>query len=244
MPNLLFQAITIVFNLVIAIFVIYYLTSLRAKENEVSKKQKQIEENYKSALTTGQTQEHQILENAMNQSSQIMQVATHQANQIIAGTQYITQASKTSLEQALQRMIIDVQNTGSNSKMTLEQALQKIVVDVHREAFDTGREFATNYSASLKQIANLSLAGFQTVASELELDLQKQIKDFRQTLLTNLEKELEVYKQSRMRKVDQASVTIVQKFAQEMLNKSLSLDDHEKLLIDSLEKAKQEGLFD
>jgi hypothetical protein len=36
----------------------------------------------------------------------------------------------------------------------------------------------------------------------------------------------------------------VQKASSEMFNKSISTEDHQKLLMESLEKAKSEGVFD
>lgn len=244
MPTLLYQVVTLVFNLIIIVFVVFYLLSLRNKEKEIDKKSHKIEGDYNNVVGQVVTQQHQIVQGAVDQSNQIMQIATHQANQILAGTQYLSQTTKATLDASLQRMVVDVQNAGSNSKITLDQALQKIVVDVHREAFDTGKEVNSSYQESLKHLTTNSLTGFQNVTNELELELQKQIKDFRQTLLVNLEKEVETYMVAKIRRIDQASVGLVQKVAQEVLNKSLTLEDHENLVIKSLEKAKKEGVFD
>ena len=244
MPTLLFQVMTIVFNLVIVVFVVFYILNLRNKEKDITRRENKLDGDYRQVVGSGMEREKQILENAVNQSSQIMQIATHQANQIIAGTQYLSQTSKSSLDTALQRMVVDVSNAGSNSKISLDQALQKIIVDVHKEAFDSGREFATSYQSSLKQITTNSLSGFQNVTSQLELDLQKQIKDFRQTLLSNMEKEVDEYKVAKIRRIDQASIVLVQRVAQEVLNRSLTVEDHENLVARSLEKAKKEGVFD
>ncbi len=244
MPNLLFQVISVVFDLVIVVFVVFYLLGVRNKEKNIDKRENKLETDYSEIVGNGMARERQILDNAVNQSNQIMQIATHQANQVLAGAQYISQTSKASLDNALERMVVDVGNVSSSSKMALDQALQKIVVDVHKEAYDTGNAFTASYQASLKQITTLSLSGFQNVTSELELALQQQIRDFRQTLLNNLEKEIETYKTAKMHRIEQASNGIVQKVAQEILNKSLSLEDHQNLVIKSLERAKKDGLFD
>lgn len=244
MPNLLFQVITVVFDLVIVVFVAFYLMGVRNKEKNIDKREGKLESDYSEIVGNGMARERQILDNAVNQSNQIMQIATHQANQVLAGAQYISQTSKASLDNALQRMVVDVENVSSSSKMALDQALQKIVVDVHKEAYTSGNAFTASYQASLKQITTLSLSGFQNVTSELELALQQQIRDFRQQLLANLEKEIETYKTAKMHRIEQASNNIVQKTAQEILNKSLSLEDHQNLVIKSLERAKKDGLFD
>lgn len=244
MPTLLYQVMTLVFDLSVVVFVVVYIIGVRKKEKEVFKKEGRIDSDYQQLIENSRAQEKQILDNAMNQSNQMMQITTHQANQILAGTQFISQSAKTSLDNALQKMVVEVQGTGSTSKIALEQALQKIINDVHKEAFDSGRDFSTSYQSSLKQITTISLTGFQNVTNELELSLQQQIKEFRTSLLANLEKEIDSYKQSKIHRIDQASNVIVQRVAQEVLNKSLSLEDHQNLVIQSLEKAKKEGVFD
>ena len=244
MPNLLFQVITVVFNLVIIVFVIFYLLNLRHKEKEIDRKIHKIDTDYDQVVGHTSSQQHQIVEGAMSQSNQIMQIATHQANQILAGAQYLSQTTKATLDASLHQMVTEVQSTSSTSKITLEQAMQKIIVDVHREAFESGKQMATSYQSSLKKISDNSLSGFQNVTNELELELSMQIKNFRQELLANIEKEVESYKAAKMRRVDQASVVLVERIAQQVLNKSLTIDDHENLVIKSLDKAKKEGVFD
>ncbi len=244
MPALLFQVITVVFDLSVIVFVAVYVVGVRKKERDVDRKEGKIEHDYQAVVEQSRTTERQIIDNAVSQSNQMMQVATHQANQILAGTQFITQSTKATLDAALQKMVVEVQNTGSNSKIALEQNLQKIINDVHKEAFNSGNEAASNYQASLRQITSVSLTGFQNVTNQLELSLQQQIKEFRTTLLSNLEKEMESYKLSKIHRIDQAASIIVQRVAQEVLNKSLSLEDHQNLVIQSLEKAKKEGVFD
>lgn len=244
MPALLFQVITVVFDLCVIVFVVFYVLNLRQKEKDINKRESKLSNDYRQVVGNGQVRERQIIEGAVAESSQIMQIATHQANQILSGAQYLSQTTKASLDSALERMVVDVQTASSNSKITLDQALQKIVVNVHKEAFDAGKDVTNSYQASLKHMVNISLSGFQNVTSELELDLQKQIKEFRQSLLNNLEKEIDQYKAAKIKRIDQVSISIAQKVSQEVLNKSLTMEDHESLVIKSLEKAKKEGVFD
>jgi hypothetical protein len=82
------------------------------------------------------------------------------------------------------------------------------------------------------------------MAKGLGVDLQKQIKDFHESLLPGLEKELEIYKQVRFKQADQTITEVVQKVAQEILNKSLTVSDHQAIMLEALEKAKKEGVFD
>lgn len=244
MPTLLYQVVTLVFNLVIIVFVVFYLLNLRNKEKELDKRANKADHEYEQVIGQSMSQQQQIVQGAYSQSNQIMSIATHQANQILAGAQYLSQTTKATLETSLQKMVVDTQNAGENAKITLDQALQKIITDVHREAFDTGKKVTDDHEEKLKQIATNSISGFQNVTNELEIELQKQIREFRQEVLANIEKEVQEYKEAKMRRVDQASVILVQRVSQEVLNKSLTVIDHENLVIRSLDKAKKEGIFD
>ena len=62
-------------------------------------------------------------------------------------------------------------------------------------------------------------------------------------MLPNMEKEIEAYKQARFKEAEAMVTKIVQKVSQEVLNKAINIEDHEKLVVDALEKAKKEGIF-
>ena len=244
MPSLLFQLTTIAADLMIFLFVGYYLIKIRSKEKNLEKKEGKIDTNY-----------HQIVDNALAKERKILEDATNEADQIITGAQYIRLASKETVDQAMQKMVADIQkeavntsnsllNISNTSKETVNQTMQKMVSDIQKEAVVTTRDFMNSYQTSLKQLASQSLKDFQNVVKGLEIDLQKQIKDFHETLLPNLEKELEDYKQARLKQTEQTITRIIQQVSQETLNKSISLNDHQNLLIESLEKAKKEGIFD
>ena len=81
------------------------------------------------------------------------------------------------------------------------------------------------------------------MTKELEDGLRKQVSDFQTSMLPGLQKELDEYKAAKMKETDQMTQRIVQRVSQEVLNKSISLEDHQQILIDSLEKAKREGIF-
>ena len=65
------------------------------------------------------------------------------------------------------------------------------------------------------------------------LFMQKQIKQFLSSLLPEMQNELDTYKASRMKEIEQNVNTIVQKVAQQALNKSIPLADHNQLIIDA-----------
>jgi len=211
MPNLLFQFISITADLVIFIFIVFYLWKLKKEENSLKKQETKADNSY-----------HQIVNDALGKERKIMEDAVSEADQIIVNAEYIKNSSKEIVDKALQQMVAHIQ----------------------KESIETASKFMNSYSDSLKQLASTSLVDFENVAKGLEGDLQRQIKEFRETLLPDLKKELDDYKQVRLKQSDEIINQVIQKASQEIMNKAMSLEDHQKILTDALEKAKTEGVFD
>lgn len=165
---------------------------------------------------------HHVVDEALAKERKILDDATKEATQIISGTEYVA----------------------SSSKETVDQALQQMEDDIEKGVGDTSQEFSRTYSATLQKVAKQSLTEFQAITHGLGADLQKQTKEFRESLMPTIEKELEEYKKMRLQQADRTITHIVQEVSQEILNKSLPLEDHQRLIIESLEKAKSEGVFD
>ncbi len=167
------------------------------------------------------TEYHQVVDNALSRERKILEDATGEADQIIKNAQYSTEES--------QKIVAD--------------ALQKMVADIHQDAVASAQNFTATYQGSLRQLSDQSISDFQGVASTLKSDLELQISQFHNSLLPALQKELEDYKQARLTHIESSINLIIQKVAQQVLNKSISLPDHTKLVVDSMEKAKKEGMF-
>lgn len=211
LPELIFEITSYFLNLIVVLFIIYYLIRLRSKEKELEKKENKVDENF-----------HEIVNDALSRERKILEDAAEEANDIITNAEYVNK----------------------NSKQTVDHALSKMVQDIQTDAIKAASDFKGSYQASLQQVANTSITEFQHVTRELQSDLHKQIQEFHNTLLPGLQKELDAYKQSRMKQAEQTISRIIQEVSQDILNKSISFEDHQKLMTESLEKAKREGMFE
>ena len=165
---------------------------------------------------------HQIVDNALTKERRILDDATEEADQIIHNAKFLKDSTQEAVDLALQKMVSEIQ----------------------KSSIDTAGKFMESYTSSLKTLAGTSLDDFQNVAKALEGDLQKQMKEFKESVLPNMEKEIEDYKKIRLKESEETISKIVEAASQEFFNKSITVEDHEKLLIDSLEKAKAKGAFD
>lgn len=244
MPNLPYELINICTSFAILLFLVFYFIKFKSREKELEEKEKSIESNNRQIIDNTLTKERQILEGAMNQANQILEITTQQANQIISGAQYTSQNSKAILDQAINNMVAQLENISNTTKLNIDQSMQKIIADTHKETIDTSHNFLNSYSESLKEVTKTSLMDLEIVVKNLEVDLQKQITDFNQSLLPKLEKEVENYKELRMKQAENTINRIIQRASQEIFGKMISFNDHQDIMIKSLEKAKKEGIFD
>lgn len=240
MPALVIQILQVYADIVILIFVGYYFLKLWVREKELEKKEHKADTAY-----------HQIVDDALSKERKIVDDATHEAQQILAGAHYINQATKEAVHQALAKMAEDIQKDAVSAASEFMKSYQASLRDLSSQSLTDFREYAKEQDMELKRqikafhtTLNESLANFQDVAKGMEGDLQQQIQAFHQTLLPTMQKELEDYKQARMAQTERTVAKIVQKVSQEVLNKSLSNDDQQKLLLESLDKAKKEGMFE
>lgn len=210
MPELPLQIITLTADIVIFLFVGFYLIRVRRKEKEIDKKTNKIDSSF-----------HQIVDDALSRERKILADATAEADQII----------------------LDANSSKGESEQAFHSALQQMMQQIQHESIQVAAEFMDNYTTSLKGVAETTLVDFQNITKGFEGDMQKQITLFRESLLPTMEKELENYKQMRLKQSEETISRIVQKVSQEVLNKTLSMEDHNTLLINSLEKAKSEGIF-
>lgn len=229
MLPILYHFLTITASFTIIIFVFYYAFRIHAKEKALDEKRHKVDTEY-----------HRIVDDALSKERKILDDAAKEADKIITDAKYVS----------------------SGSKEVVDHAMQKMVEDIQKEAVSTGRLVLNSYAASLKELTNTSLRDigeiskgldtelqtelkeFEKITKTLAEDLQKQMQTFNENQLETMQKELDAYKEARMKQTEQMVLAIVQKVSQEVLNKSISLDDHQKLVVESFERAKKEGLFD
>jgi hypothetical protein len=181
-------------------------------------KEKELEER----ILKKDTEYHKIVDDALSKERKIITDAEEEADKIISDTKFIS----------------------TTSKESLDNALKKLVTDIEKESDISGKDIMSAYQNSLKEVTGASLHNFHSISKELEADLQKQIKEFNEAQLGSMKKELESYKESQLKQTQEMVAKIVSQVSQDVLNKSISTDDHQKLIIESFEKAKKQGLFD
>ncbi|PIS14644.1 hypothetical protein COT64_01595 [Candidatus Shapirobacteria bacterium CG09_land_8_20_14_0_10_39_12] len=103
------------------------------------------------------------------------------------------------------------------------------------------------YSLRLEENSQKAFVFYQ---KSLEENMDKNIKilndnaeDFKKALLSSLEKEIKEQKEEKLKRLSEEIFKVLQEASGEVLNRSLSLSNHEDLVLEALEKAqKSHGL--
>lgn len=122
-------------------------------------------------------------------------------------------------------------------------------------------DFMKLYSLVLQDLKSKNIEVFQNVSKDIEVNTIAEIKNFKESMegLTvsseklvqkkidsdyfHVKKEIQNYKETALKKIDQGIYELLEKVCSLVLGKALSLSEHEDLIRKSLEKAKKEGTF-
>lgn len=140
----------------------------------------------------------------------------------------------------------------------IETAREKAVEIITEAKFGTMRE-SDNLSQRLDEVSEQKLVEYkkmlQNVSKSIETTAVRELSEYRKSLEleTNLGQkavgdkivqELADYKAKRIAQIDLQIADAVKKILLDVLGRSISAEDQNKIIISSLEKAKNEGLFD
>jgi vacuolar-type H+-ATPase subunit H len=211
LPVLIIQGFTVFANLVMLLFIWYYLWEQRVKEKQLEKEINKYDSRY-----------HHVVDDALAKERQIIEDASSEAGKILSNAEFFKQASA--------------------DKMT--GVLKTMESDIEGQTLATTQVYTDSYHAAIQKLASASLGDFQNITKQMATDLEKQLKEYRVTMLPRMDRDLEEYKKGRMKDADEAIIKIIKKASVEIFNKAIPIEDHHNLIVESLEKAKKEGLFD
>jgi hypothetical protein len=233
MPAHLFEIITLIADFLMIVYVAYFFLWFKEREDELAKKEGKADTEY-----------HQVVDNALNKERKIIEDATAEADKIISDAKFVNKDTSDKVNQALQVMVTNIQKDAAGAANNFLSDYQTTLSELSKQSLASYKGISAGLSEDLKKFSLELESALKSMAEGLSQDLQKQVKDFHDSLLPALNKELEEYKQLRIKQADQTITQIVQKVSQDLLNRSLTIPDHQALMVEALEKAKKDGVFD
>ncbi|MBI2049299.1 hypothetical protein HYT32_00050 [Candidatus Roizmanbacteria bacterium] len=159
--------------------------------------------------------------------------------------------------------IIQKANLFANTSSDYFSKELKAITELELKGFEkTTSDFINMYQNILNELKAKNIEIFQNISKNIEtstlaeikkfeafveqetIDSQKMVKRKIRHEYSLAKKHIDAYTESELKMVDEKIYEILETVSKLVLGKSLKLSDHETLIIDSLEKAKKERIFD
>jgi len=212
--------------LVLILNVVFWLLVSRG-DIQVRKKSKQINHEY-----------NLIVSNANQQATEIIDQANQKATKLLEKTEFHLEDMQQQVRKSFQQAVDNQQ-----------QSLEKKLADLANQIPDLTNNLQDNFSHQVndfnqkmnqqlqKQIDKfLEKLNLQTIATAQ--DTQKQL----QTSLRQSLAEVDKYRQEQLTKVEQNIANIIKNVSGDVLHQTLSIEDHQRLITEALERAKKEKI--
>ena len=174
------------------------------------------------------TEYNQVLANANEQAAQILEATVATSQRLLAETRTTNESLIVDINKVLQQMAEKQIHTLGTETVTLEKEYEKQTAQIEQLISESIERMLKNAEAGInKQLINLTAS----------LDTKTQ------QLLTNVEEEISEYKKLKLQKLDADIMKLVQKTYQDVLGRSIPENVQQELIIEALEKAKEEGVF-
>lgn len=119
----------------------------------------------------------------------------------------------------------------------LESSILKQIDIFRREAAKAVNKMRKAVESSSEE----QLKDFKEIMKQETYASQKKLEEKIEQDYESTQKELESYKQNEMKKVDESVYKIVYRVSELVLGKGLSLQEHQQIILEALDKAKEEG---
>ncbi|OGK47645.1 hypothetical protein A2963_02765 [Candidatus Roizmanbacteria bacterium RIFCSPLOWO2_01_FULL_40_13] len=170
----------------------------------------------------------EILEEARNQSKDIFAKVEQKTEEILAHSQLF----KTDMDREFR------------------ESLNKLADNYLQIVQEHSKKFTQDYDNILTSVKDQSLGKVILALDSIGVEIRNQLAEAKNELkaemlksLTKAQAEIENYKKAELEKIDQEIDKVVAQMSKDLLRINLSPKDHKKLVIQALDKAKQQGAF-
>ena len=147
-------------------------------------------------------------------------------------------------------------------KSQVEEEFKRLETNEVKEFQSATENLFTTYKEQLYNLKNNTISIAQGIVKDIENDIIKELKDFKDILkketyesqkiveqkieqdYQTAKKEVQYYKQEQIKKINNEIYKILQNVSMLVLRKTIPLEDHEQLILDALNKAKEEKVFE
>jgi hypothetical protein len=180
-----------------------------------------------------------LLEKAHEQAQEIMNQANQKASDILASSKTYEDNSSQALKDKLGELEKQQAEIFTKASEDMKIAYQNMITQIQEQDINTLKTMT-------KDIESDVLADFKEFRDVLEketINSEKVVKEKIDEEYLVLEKDLEDYKKQKYQKIDDDIYKILYRISEMVLNEGIQYDKHKELVLDALETAKKEQVF-
>ena len=180
-----------------------------------------------------------LLEQAREKAEEIIEMANKQATEILASSKTYEGTSSQQLKEKLTQLEKQQAEVFSKASEDMKVAYQNMMTQIQEQDINTLKSVT-------KDIESDVLADFKEFRDVLEketINSEKVVKEKIDEEYLTMEKDLEEYKKNKYQKIDEDIYKILYRVSEMVLNQGISYDKHKELVIEALETAKKEQIF-
>ncbi len=224
----LFQTFILVEAIVIILVGVFYTYYLHHKEKRIKEEMRDIDKKVTS-----------VTEEAHFRAKMIIIHAVQKAQEVLSQTEYLKNDLTHEARQKVQDMAETYLQSFKSDAGEAGEAYKKTLHDIHTKFLEDEKMI----SQEMQQIQKQEIESFKNTLKGNAVTAGGYLQKKVDTEFEKAKGEIENYKQEKIRQINKSIDELAMKLAREVLGKSISLEDHQKLIVEALEKAKREGLF-
>jgi hypothetical protein len=153
----------------------------------------------------------------------------------------------------IRNAIDEIESTGEKGVEDLKKKIEEKTTEyqtllaekIKREIAEAQAE-AEKYKESIAKIEEVGRQGVESISkivTETTLACQEGLQTKINEEFDHAKGEIAKYKEEKLKAIDEEAEKIIKKLSIELLGKAIKIDEHEKILLDALEKAKKESIL-
>lgn len=196
--------------------------SVRIRKDEAMKRERA----YQDALA--------VLDDAKKQSFSIISSANSRATEILSAADLLGDDAKATLANEVLRIREKQSAFLEETSSSLLEAYRHAIEHEKAENIRTLQDV----SSTLKKELVSEIEEFKETLAQETISSQEMVREKVRSEYSEIEEDLKSYKEEQLKKIDAGIYTILAQVSKDVLGKALSLQDHQDLVMKSLEDAK------
>ncbi len=180
-----------------------------------------------------------ILDDARAKSMGIVSEATHRAQTSISAIEKLSSESKSLLSTELDELAKAQAGALKTSSLELLESYKTALTKQQEESIQSLEEASGAVEKELLQ----EVDEFKETLKEETADIHAKVEEKVLAEYAKVEQELDSYKTRRTKEIDETIYDILQDVSKRVLGEALSMEDHQDLVLQALEEAKQKNVF-